>query len=86
MSFAEKAEKLGGGLKSIGIGVAVLAGTALVVYTAYKIKQGAEVAGDAIKKVVTQDLNPASDKNIVYRQFDGDDGSSLGTRIYDWFH
>lgn len=72
-------------------GIAILAGTGLVLFVAYKLYKGAGDLVDTAKKVVTEDLNPASDKNIVYSAFNttnekGEVTESLGTRIYNWFH
>lgn len=50
--------------------------------------------GSKLKKVVTETLNPASDKNVIYdgivggvgRAISGDPAWSLGTWAYDFFH
>lgn len=41
----------------------MVAGLGAGAYIVYKVSQ----AGKAVKEVVTEDLNPASDKNVVYR-------------------
>ena len=68
----------------------LLIGASIVaVYVAYKIYRGTGDVADTLKKVITEDLNPASDKNVVYRQFNtvdpetGQVSDSLGTRTYD---
>lgn len=73
-------------VKDVAIAVAVLAGTAIVVYGLWK-------AGGVVKKAVTEDLNPASDKNLAYSAVNavggaitGDADWSLGSAIYDWLH
>lgn len=70
---------------------AILAGVAAAGFVAYKIYSGTKKTLTAAADVVTHDLNPASDQNIVYRGLNtltgGDNAdSSLGTRIYDFFH
>lgn len=75
--------------KDQAIAVAVLAGTATVVYALWKAKQGVEAVAD----FAARDLNPASSENLVYRGVNavggaiaGDDSWSLGSAIYDWLH
>lgn len=79
--------------KDAAIAIAVLAGTGLVVYTAWKVKQGAEAVSDAVGEVITEDLNPVSDQNLAYRgvnaigaAISGDDSFSLGSWIYEITH
>lgn len=63
-------------------GYALAGGVLFVAYTAYKAKKGAEQVVEAV--------NPASDKNIVYKSASelmktvtGDEHATLGTAIYD---
>lgn len=70
---------------------AILAGVAVAGFLAYKIYSGASKTLEAGAKFVTEDINPASDQNLIYRGLNeltgGDNAdSSLGTRIYDFFH
>ncbi len=79
-----------------------VAGALLAGYAVYKLasaassaaKTGASVAAavaDEVKTIVTKDLNPVSPENVVYKATNvvtgGDNSSSsVGTRIYDYFH
>lgn len=79
--------------KDAAIAVAVLAGTGIVAYTVWKIKQGADKVGDAVGKVITEDLNPVSDQNLAYRGVNaigsaitGNSDFSLGSWIYGITH
>lgn len=86
--------KVGSGVKNVAVGIAVLTATAAAAWIAYKLYKGAGDAADTLKKVVTEDLNPASDKNLAYQAAGAlvgcaDGSCSLGTRIYDgveWFN
>lgn len=74
--------------KDVATGLAIVAGTGIVLYGAWKLKQGAAAVGDAVAHTVTKSLNPVSDKNLAYRATGAlvgcSDGScTLGTRIYD---
>jgi len=53
--------------KDQAVAVAVLAGTAIAVYVLWKAKEGAAAVVETARGVVTQDLNPASDRNLIYR-------------------
>lgn len=82
----------------------VLYGVAAVVagIVAYKVFKTASAVSDAggrivdgavagLKEIVTKDLNPASNENVIYRAANvltgGDDKTtSLGSRIYDWLN
>lgn len=64
----------------------LIAGAAAAVYFGYKAYQ-------ASKSLVTETLNPASDKNIVnqgvtsvVQSVTGDPNATLGNKIYDWLH
>lgn len=75
-------------LESNAKGLMYLVGTGIVLFVAYKVYKGAGAVTETAKKVVTEDLNPASDKNVLYRQFNDTDAqgnvtASLGTKIYD---
>lgn len=79
--------------KDQAIAVAVLAGTVIAVYVLWKAKEGAAAVVETARGVVTQDLNPASDRNLIYRGVNavggaiaGEDDWSLGSAIYDWLH
>lgn len=59
-------------------------------YLLYRLATGGFAAA---KKVVTEDLNPVSDKNLAYRATNavtqaatGDKDTSLGSKVYDWFN
>lgn len=74
--------KVGGGVKDLAYGVAILAAVGLA---AYVFVRG--------RKALTEDLNPASDKNIFYRAANaitqaasGDGKASVGTKLYDLTH
>ncbi len=74
--------------KDVATGIAIIAGTGLVLYVGWKAKQGVEAVGDAVSQAVTKDLNPVSDQNLAYRATGAlvgcSDGScSLGTKIFD---
>lgn len=74
--------------KDVAVGLAVVAGTGVVLYGLVKAKQAAGAIGDAVSHAVTQDLNPASDQNIIYRAAGAvvgadNETSSLGTKIFD---
>lgn len=76
-----------------GTGVLALAGVAVAGWVAWKVYKGAGAAADVAKQVVTQDLNPASDKNIAYRGVNaagaaltGNASFSLGSWLYDVMH
>lgn len=45
----------------------MLAGAAGVVYMIYKAKQGMTAAVETAEILVKEDLNPASDQNVIYR-------------------
>ncbi len=73
--------------------VAILAGTAAVLFLAVKLYQGSKAAAERVEKVVTEDLNPASDQNLAYKATNavgaavtGDKDFSLGVWIYEWIH
>lgn len=64
--------------------IAILTGLAVGGFLAYKVYSRG-------KKIITEDLNPVSDQNVVYlglnRLTGGNNAdSSIGTRIYDFFH
>lgn len=76
--------------------LAVLAG-----YVGYKTFKAVKAAGEtggkvadavvgAVKQVVTEDLNPTSSKNLIYRAVSaaapGDSSQPLGAKIYEWTH
>lgn len=72
----------GKGAKDLALGVGIFAAAAAV---AYVVIRG--------KKVLTEDLNPASDKNLAYRAasaitqaVSGDESATLGTKLYDLAH
>ncbi len=84
MSAVEKFSALGGGVKNLAIGLAVLGAVAGVVYVLVKVLPAA-------KKVVTEKLNPVSDKNIFYETAGAlvgadNETATLGTTLYDLFH
>ena len=56
---------IGEQIKSKGVTVLFIVGGALLLGYIVKKKAGAVV--DSVKQTVTEDLNPASDKNIVYK-------------------
>lgn len=73
-------------IKDVAIAVAVLAGTAVVLYGLWQAKR-------IVVKAVSEDLNPASDRNLVYGAVNavggaiaGESDWSLGSAIYDWLH
>lgn len=73
--------------------VAILAGLAVAGFVAYKLYKGVAVVGEAAKEIVTEKLNPVSDKNIAYngvnsilQTLTGDQNATLGGKIYDWTH
>ena len=75
-------------VKDLAIAGAVLAGTAVVLFGLWKVKQGASAAADAVETVLTEKLNPASDQNLAYGGVNaligcGDGSCSLGTKIAD---
>jgi len=72
------------------IGLAVVA---LVVYLIWKAKKAGAAVLDFAKTTVTETINPASDKNIVYggvnavvQAIPGNESATLGTAIYDSTH
>jgi hypothetical protein len=77
-----------GGVAFLGLRIALKAKDAL--------DAGADVAkavADAVTQVVTEDLNPASDKNVVYRgvnsigtQITQDSSFNLGNKLWEWFN
>lgn len=84
-----------------GKDVAYIAGTLAAGFVAYRLFKTASKITDAGGKVVdgivqgareilTVDLNPASNQNIIYRGANvitgGDSSTSLGSRIYDWLN
>lgn len=89
MSAADNIAKIGAGAKGVAVGVAVLA----VVFIGFKLYKGVSQTAAAVGDVFANDLNPASDENIVYTSVNkvigcGDGDCSLGTKIYDavqWF-
>lgn len=76
-------------LKIVGI-----IGAGVVAYKfASALKQAGGDVAVAVKKVVTEDLNPVSDKNLAYTAVNsvgssltGDSSFSLGSWIYDKLH
>ncbi|MFK5947954.1 MAG: hypothetical protein QM500_04175 [Methylococcales bacterium] len=46
--------------------VAMIAGIGGVLYLAWKAKKAAEGVSDAVAVIVTEKINPASNKNIVF--------------------
>lgn len=86
--------------KDIAYGVgAVVAGFLAwrVYHLASKAVDAGAAAGAAVaaaaKKVVTEDLNPVSDKNVAYTasnyigsQVTGDTSFNLGSRIFEWLN
>ncbi len=84
-------------MKLDGQGVAYMALAAGVLFIGWKVygavTQTGASAAEAVKDVVTKDLNPASADNIVHRAVTsagaavtGDDSWTLGTWIYDKLH
>ena len=72
------------------IGLAVVA---LAVYLIWKAKQAGAAIFEIGKTVVTEKINPASDKNIVYggvntvvQAITDNESATLGTSIYDATH
>lgn len=72
---------------------AILGGVLIVGFVGYKFYRGAVAVGDAAKVLVTEKLNPASDKNIVYdgvnaalQAVTGQKNQTLGGWIYDVTH
>lgn len=66
--------------------IVLLGGVALAGFLAYQIYTKG-------KTVVTETLNPASDKNVVNQGVNsavqavtGDENATLGTKIYDWLN
>lgn len=75
-------------VKDLAIAGAVLAGTVVVLYGLWKVKEGAADAADAIEEVLTVKLNPTSEGNIAYGGVNaligcGDGSCTLGTKIAD---
>lgn len=75
-------------VKDLAVATAVLAGTAVVLFGLWKVKQGAGAAADAVEEVLTVKLNPVSDGNAVYGGVNAligcaDGSCTLGTRIAD---
>lgn len=70
--------------------LAILAGTGIVLYLAYKTYKAGAAITEGAKTLVTESLNPASTENIAYKGLNvitgGDAGSSIGSRLYDWFN
>ena len=75
----------------------LIAGVALYVFSlakkaTVKVVQNAEQVIDSTKEIVTEDLNPAHNQNIVNRGFSWlyeklpGTSDSLGSDIYDLFH
>lgn len=67
-------------------GITVLIGVAVAAFIAYEIYKGG-------KTLITQTLNPASDKNAAYSGINalgaavtGNSNFSLGSAAFDWFH
>lgn len=75
-----------GSIESIALLGAIAAGG----YFLFKGYQGAKALTKQVGEVVSTDLNPASDKNLVYRSlnstFFSDPEQTLGGKIYDIFH
>ncbi len=68
--------------------IAILGGLALAGFVAWKIYKGAGALIDTATDVITTDLNPVSDQNLIYRGVNnvigcGDGSCSLGTKTYD---
>jgi len=74
-----------------------LAGLAVAGYAAYRLftaaKDGAEKVGQVAREIVMEDLNPASDKNIVYGAVNkvtqaatGNTVDTFGTWLYGVFN
>jgi hypothetical protein len=88
MITAEKIAQIGGGTKNAAIGLGVLLVIGVVGYVGWKSYKGLSGAVTAATDFVTTDINPVSDKNIVYKDVNdvigcGDGSCSLGTKIYD---
>jgi hypothetical protein len=80
--------------------LAIIAALGVGLYVAWRIKRAAgavaDAAGAAIDttvEVVTKDLNPASQENIIYggvnnilETVTGDKNATLGGKLYDWLH
>ena len=73
--------------------VAILAGLIGVVFLGWKIYGKVKAVAETAEKVVTESLNPTSDKNIANRGVNyivqtltGEPGQTLGSKIYDWTH
>lgn len=70
---------------------AILAAVAVAGFVAWKVYSAGGAVADTVKELITQDLNPLSTENAVYRMFEERDASgnvesTLGTRIYDSTH
>jgi len=89
--MAAKAKRMAATDKLL-IGVGVVVGLSL-----WRInsKVNTEVTGvkTAVNKIMTEDINPASSKNIINRgvsalgaKITGNQSWSLGGQIYDWTH
>lgn len=71
----------------------ILVAAAAVGYLAWRAYKGAGKAAQVVGRVITEDLNPASQNNLVNRAVNatvqavtGDSGATLGTKVYDWLH
>jgi hypothetical protein len=75
-----------GGIESF----ALLAALGIGGYVLYRVYKGGLALGKQVGEVVSTDLNPASDKNLVYRSanatFFGDKKQTIGGAVYDFFH
>lgn len=70
--------------------IAVLAAVAVGGYLLWRAVRGATALTKQVGAVISTDLNPASDKNLVYRSlnnnFFDDKTQTVGGKIYDYFH
>lgn len=75
-----------GGIESF----ALLAALAVGGYVLFRVYKGGLNLTKQVGEVISNDLNPASDKNLIYRSanktFFGNNKQTLGGSVYDFFH
>lgn len=76
---------VGGGVKNLAIGAAVLLGVVTVIYVAVKAKKAVAAVGTAVNPVDPENLANRA-VTAAIRGITGDKDQTLGGLIYDFFH
>jgi len=67
-------------MDAVKIGGIVFAGVAAYLLVTRTVKAGDDVVA-AVKKIVTEDLNPASDKNVIYKNLPESWTEKIGNKL-----